>query len=81
MIELTPDQRRALERMDIPRVVDPDTRKTYVLVREEIYEQVKSLFGEEFQPSETYPAIDRAFAADWDDPKMDDYDRYEELRP
>ena len=25
--------------------------------------------------------LDRAFAPGWDDPGMDDYDRYEELRP
>jgi hypothetical protein len=27
-------------------------------------------------PADAYPAIDRAFAAGWDDPKMDDYDRF-----
>lgn len=81
MIELTPDQRRALQGMEVPRVADPDTHQTYVLVREEVYERLKGLLGDDFHPSEAYPAIDRAFAANWDDPKMDDYDRYEELRP
>jgi hypothetical protein len=29
---------------------------------------------------DAYPAVDRAFAAGWDDPRMDDYDRYEAQR-
>lgn len=28
---------------------------------------------------EAYPAIDRAFADGWNDPRMDDYDRYDDL--
>ena len=40
----------------------------------------KGLFGDDFHPGEAYPAIDRAFAEGWGDPKMDDYDRYEELK-
>jgi hypothetical protein len=31
-------------------------------------------------PSEAYPAIDQAFAEGWNDPKMDDYECYEELK-
>jgi hypothetical protein len=80
MIELTPEQRRQLEGAQVPRLIDPETRKTYVLVSEEVYERIKGLLGDDFHPSEAYPAIDRAFAAGWDDPKMDDYDRYEELK-
>jgi len=30
--------------------------------------------------SDAYPAIDEAFRPNWDDPKMTDYDRYEELK-
>jgi hypothetical protein len=35
---------------------------------------------DDFHPPDTYPAIDRAFAEGWDGPKMDDYDRYDELK-
>ncbi len=77
MIELTPDQRRELGESDVPRVVDPETRRTYVLVSEEVYERLKALLGDS-HPGEAYPAIDRGFAEGWDDPKMDDYDRYDE---
>ena len=81
MIELTEQQRQAAHASREPiRLLDPDTHETFVLVRSDVYEQVRSLFGEDFQPCVAYPAVDRAFAAEWDDPKMDEYDRYEELK-
>lgn len=80
MIELTEAQRQELKGTDVPRLVDPETRRTYVLLSEELYERLRGLLGEEFHPRDAYPAIDRAFAEDWNDPKMDDYDRYEELK-
>jgi hypothetical protein len=33
-----------------------------------------------FDPCDAYAAIDRVFADGWNDPLMDDYDRYEELK-
>ncbi len=80
MIELTQDQRRELAKAEVPRVVDPETRKTYILVSEELFERMKGLLGDDIHPSEAYPAVDRAFAEGWNDPKMDDYDRYEALK-
>lgn len=80
MIELTQEQRRELEGAEVPRVLNPETRQIYVLISEELYERMKGLLGSDFHPSEAYPAVDRAFAEGWDDPKMDDYDRYEELK-
>jgi hypothetical protein len=47
---------------------------------EDAFEKVKGAQGQEFQASDAYAAIDRAFAPGWDDPKMDDYDRYDELK-
>jgi hypothetical protein len=52
-----------------------------VLVRKEVYQRLQAALSDNLAPSEAYPAIDRAFAPGWSDPKMDDYDRYEELRP
>jgi hypothetical protein len=80
VIELTHEQRRELEGADVPRVVDPETHQRYVLIREDVYERLKGLIGSDFHPREAYAAIDRAFAEGWDDPRMDDYDRYEELK-
>ncbi len=80
MTELTLEQRQELVRAGQPRLVDPDTKKVYVLISEELYQRVKGLLDADFQPSEAYPLLDRAFADDWNDPKMADYDRYEELK-
>jgi hypothetical protein len=80
MIELTPEQSRELAGSDTPRAVDPETRRTYILVREEVYDRIKGLLGDDLHPRDAYAAIDRAFAAGWDDPRMDDYDRYDELK-
>ena len=79
MIELTQEQRKELAK-GAGRLVDPETRQTYVLVREELYERFRSFLDVPFDPHEAYPAIDRAFAEGWNDPRMDDYDRYEELK-
>ena len=35
----------------------------------------------DFHISDTYRALDEAFAELWNDPRMADYDRYEEPRP
>lgn len=61
------------------RFTDPQTKKEYIVLQAEIYDQVRDLLGD-FQPSIAYPAIDRAFAPGWNDPIMDDYDRYEEFK-
>jgi hypothetical protein len=43
MIELTPEQRQALAAQQPPRFIDPETRKTYVLLSEQVYERLKGL--------------------------------------
>jgi hypothetical protein len=80
MFELTPDQRAELCGPEPAGAVDSQTKQEYVLVRADVYERLKGVLGEDFHPSEAYPAVDPAFAEAWDDPKMDDYDRYEELK-
>ena len=61
-------------------VVDPQTRQEYVLVRKELYLRLRGLLDDDFPPPEAYAAIDRSFAEGWSDPKMDDYDRYEQIK-
>lgn len=61
------------------RLTDPQTKKEYIVLQADLYDQMKELLGNDFQPSHAYPAIDRAFAAGWSDPKMDDYDHYEDF--
>jgi hypothetical protein len=49
MIELNEPLQQALDNQpDEPlRLVDPRTKQTYVLLRIEVYERVKSVFGDE----------------------------------
>src|SRR5581483_6034259 len=81
-IQLTEEQRLALQSGGATtRLVDPVTQTAYVLVRADTYARLQALLGEEIDVRDAYPAIDRAFAEGWNDPRMDDYDRYEELKP
>jgi hypothetical protein len=80
MIELTEQQRRELGQPE-PMAIDPETKEEYVLVRKEVYARLRAALSDDLSPRDAYQAIDQAFAPGWDDPKMDDYDRYEELRP
>jgi hypothetical protein len=61
MIDLTEEQRRELEN-ETPRVRDPLTGETYVLVHEEFYRKMRAVID--------------GFArrSGWDDPEMDVYD-------
>jgi hypothetical protein len=81
MIELTPEQRRAVARQrqgSPPRAIDPDTQTGYVLIREETYDRVKALFAEERENQflrDLYPHAMEVFGREgWDDPAMDVYD-------
>ena len=79
-LELTDQQQQAVDAEPAPRVVDPRSGTAYVLLRADLFERLRGLLGEDLDPRDAYPAIDRAFAEDWNDPKMDDYDRYDELK-
>lgn len=80
MLEPTEQQQKLIDAPEPPRLLDPRSKTAYVLVRADVYERCRSMLAENFHPSEAYPAIDRAFAEGWEDPRMDDYDRYEELK-
>ncbi len=82
MIELTDEQRQELEKPGAPRVRDPKTNATYVLVRTEVYERLQTLLADD-QDSvrDAYPAAMAVFAQDgWDDPRMDVYDSLDSRR-
>ncbi len=59
MIELTEQQRQELKD-DPPRVIDPQTKKTYVLVSEEAYERMQALLAPERLPKTEQQALLRA---------------------
>jgi hypothetical protein len=80
--ELTPELQQALDEAASPCVVDPRTNKTYYLVAADQYERIQALLEPIDTLSDTYPAqLESAMKAGWGDPAMDDYDRYDELRP
>jgi hypothetical protein len=63
MIELKEDQLQALDGQEQPPVaVDPRTGQEYLLIRREIYEQVRGIL--------------KPYGRAWDDPEMDVYEQY-----
>ena len=76
MIELTAEQRLQLN-TDLPRVIDPETRTKYVLVKEDVYERLEALLvPDRLTVAEQQAALHAAgLRAGWDDPEMDVYDR------
>ena len=78
MIELTEEQVREVGETAQPiPVIDPVTKREFFLVRAEVLARLQA-GSDELDPRDAYPAIDRVFAMDWDDPKMSEYDNYEQ---
>jgi hypothetical protein len=78
MIELTEQQRNQVgEGANPVRVIDPTTKREFFLVSAETFSRLRQALGD-IDPRDAYPAVDRAFAPGWDDPKMADYDNYEQ---
>jgi hypothetical protein len=63
MIELTKEQQQALDAAEQPAVaIDPRTGQEYLLIRREVYEQVRRVL--------------KPFNDAWDDPRLDVYEEY-----
>lgn len=62
MIELTEQQRQAIRHEDPPRVVDPETNKSYVLVPSEVYDRMRQILGDTVYTSAEM--LDRTMADD-----------------
>ncbi len=64
-------------------MIDEQTKLVYYLITSAQFERLQTLLADEpHDPRELYPLIARTAAeAGWNDPMMDDYDRYDELRP
>lgn len=85
MIELTPEQCRALQQEESPaRVHNPETNATYVLVQSEVYERAKTLLEAEDENQfvgDMYPHVMEVFGREgWDDPAMDVYNELDPRR-
>ncbi len=82
MIELTEEQRRELSAPE-PIAIDPSTKKTHVLVRQNVYDRIKGLLYDDGEWTDGELRILLARSADangWNEPAMDDYDEYEAKR-
>jgi hypothetical protein len=79
-MNLTDEQLHALEQGREVHLIDSKTQIECVVIRADVYDRVKSLLPE-FDPHETYPAVDEVMREDWDDPKMAEYDDYESRHP
>ena len=63
MVELTEHQAQALKGEMPPRVLNPLTRETFVLVRQDQYELMRKI-------------VDGPNRRGWDDPALDVYEQY-----
>ena len=80
MIELTEHQQQALDASPSPlRVLAPHTNRTYVLVTSEVYEKLEGLLDPgSLTENERRVILQGVWRrANWDDPRMDDYDALE----
>ena len=77
MIELTEQQRHELSAPE-PVAIDPQTRETYVLVRREVYERLKTLLAlDDYDPDEGAEFINEVMAEDdAKDPYLESYQHY-----
>jgi hypothetical protein len=78
MATLTAEQRDLVKQSsgEPVRLIDPDTKQEYVLMRAEAYDQIQSVVPD-LDPRDLYPALARALSDEgWNDPQMDEYNRY-----
>jgi hypothetical protein len=88
-ITMTPELRKAIAEAgsEPVRIVDPETNRTYLIVKSHDHPAGTPLHeaddeDEEAIVKQTYPSIDKSFGATgWDDPVMDEYNDYETRRP
>jgi hypothetical protein len=77
MIELTEQQRHELSAPE-PVAIDPETQETYVLVRREVYDHLKTLLAlDDYDPDEGAGVINEVMALDdAKDPYLESYQHY-----
>jgi hypothetical protein len=84
MPELSEELRQALDETQARgpiMLVDPVTSQKYVLLREDIYDRFRAIFGSEgFDIADTYAAQDAVAETAWDHPGDAAYDDYDAHR-
>jgi hypothetical protein len=80
MIELTEQQARALENPEAtpPRVLNPRTRETFILLRLDEYERLKTLLAlDDYDPDDAAAYVNEVMAEDdANDPLLESYQKY-----
>ena len=84
-MELTEELRRKIRESNVEPLVltDPETKLEYVLLRADVYEQLKRLAYDDSPPSEEemrHQLAESAKRAGWYDAEMNVYDDYDENR-
>ncbi len=78
MIELTEGQ--AFDDDEIPIVINPRTKNSYVLVRKDVFDRIKGLLyddGEWAAEEQLRLLAESGKRAGWDEPGTEDYDSYD----
>lgn len=84
MTTITPEQRQAIEQAgDQPaKLVDPETNRTYLLVREDDFLVLPIDWSGELSKEEQDGLLrDLGRSVGWDDPEMDLYDDLDPRKP
>ena len=77
MIELTEMQRHELKGPEPARVLDPSTSQRYVLVKEELYERMRSLLTEDQDAVQVARLVEQTMREyDEEDPLLESYQEY-----
>lgn len=75
-LTLNAEHQRALQRGESVSVIEAGTQIECIVVRADVFNHIKKLLPD-FDPRETYPALDEVMEEDWSDPRMAEYDDYE----
>jgi hypothetical protein len=84
MIELTEQQQQAVDASPEPRLIDPRTKKAYVLVGEDVYERLRGLLAEDegLDMHQVAALVERAMREDdANDPTLEFYQQKYGRRP
>jgi hypothetical protein len=80
MITLTEEQRRELDLGEPVQVLDPQTQQTYVLVRADDYERLRSLLAADDMPDVGALINEEMAEDDANDPGLESYQQYRKER-
>ena len=81
LLELTEEQRQVVASEENPTILDPQTQEAYILVRKAVFDRIKGLLYDDTELTHDELRLLLAGSAKengWDEPGMEQYDRYNE---